>query len=81
MTDIFYFLCFPQGDRTKITVIDLQNCVDYERDEWSNVNKNTYFDHAEAIRAARDIAERYNLEYIPFESRYNRELNENLYLY
>ena len=82
--DGFYFLCFPSGDKKRVTVIDLMNCVSYERDEWSNVNDNTYYSAEEAIEAGRDIAERFGLEYEPFDSRYgnnSEEANKDGYLY
>jgi hypothetical protein len=69
--DGLFFLVFPGGDRSKITVIDLMHCVSYERNDWENVNDNTYYNRDEAIKSARDIADRYGLEYMPFESRYD----------
>ncbi len=79
--DGFYFLCFPVGDTTKITVIDLMNCVSYERDEFACVNDIDFYDKDEAITYARKLCDKYNKTYIPFDSRYgNADEVENLYL-
>jgi len=69
--DGFFFLVFPRGDRSKITVIDLMYCVSHERGDWENVNDDTYYSRDEAIKAARDIADRHRLVYMPFKSRYD----------
>lgn len=78
---VFYFLCYPRGDRTKITVVDLANCVAYERDEWLNVNDLTFQSQTEAIEYAKDLANKHGLEYMPFESRYDSSFNESSYIY
>lgn len=63
MNGIFYFLCYPRGDRTTITVIDLSYTCSYERDEWSNVNDMTFYTPEVAIEYAKDLAHRHNLKY------------------
>lgn len=77
---VSYFLAFPQGDMSKITVIDIMDIMSYERSEFANVNENTYYKLKDAIEAGRDIARRHNLTYIPFESRYYN-MKECNYLY
>ena len=74
----FCFLVFPRGDKTKVTVVDLSYSASYERDYWYNVNKKTYYSAKKAIKAARKKAKKYSLTYIMFESRYNKQLNEEL---
>jgi len=78
--DGFYFLAFHCGDRSRITVVDLMNCVGYERNEWENVNENTYNHRDEAIKAAREIAKEHGLMYVPFRSRYWND-DEKVFLY
>jgi len=75
---MIYFLCHPNGDRSQITVIDLAHAVSYERRDWANVNSDTFDTPEDAIAAGRDIATRHGLTYLPFESRYDSELNEGL---
>ncbi|WOF81461.1 hypothetical protein P5704_026555 (plasmid) [Pseudomonas sp. FeN3W] len=72
----FYFVSFKGMDRTTITVIDLDHCVSYERDEFSPVNDQNFSDHLDAIEHAKALACKYNLNYAPFVSRYRSELNE-----
>lgn len=77
-SDTFYFLAFPKGDASKITVIDLAYSVSYERGDWANVNDETYYDHKTAIEEAKAMVRALGIEYVPFESRYNSSLNESL---
>jgi len=77
---LIYFLCYPKGDRSKITVIDLHPLVSYERDDWINVNDSTFSTAEEAIKEGRKIAKKYNLTYEMFESRYNESTSEKLIL-
>ena len=76
----FYFIVHPSGDQKRITVIDLSYSVDYERSDWMAVNDDNFSCHKEAIEYARALAEKYNLKYELFESRYNSALNEHLSL-
>lgn len=75
---VFYFICYPRGDKSKIAVIDLDYCMDYERDEWSTVNKINYDVRDDAIRQARYLAKKYDLKYEMFESRYDSNMDEYL---
>ena len=77
---VSYFLAFPQGHKSKITVIDIIDIMSYERNEFANVNDNTYTTLKDAIDAGKDIARRYGLTYVPFESRYYN-MKECDYLY
>lgn len=74
--DVFYFIAYPSGDTSKVTVIDLSYAVSYEREDWATVNDKDFTEHTDAIDYCRALAEKYNLEYIPFNSRYNSEYNE-----
>jgi hypothetical protein len=76
LDDTFYFVIHPAGDRSAVKVIDLSNSVSYERSEWLAVNDRDFTDRDEAIEHARGLAKKYGLNYVPFESRYNSELNE-----
>jgi len=74
-----YFVAFVEN-RTKLTVIDLSSAVSYERNDWDVVNDEVFYDRDEAIKYARALAKKYNLEYKLFDSRYNSELSERLTL-
>ncbi len=71
-----YFLCYPMGNRNKITVIDLEDCVGYERTEWANVNDETFSSPEDAVKRGREIAKAKGLLYILFKSRYDPETSE-----
>ncbi|MDA0152261.1 hypothetical protein OH460_08105 [Vibrio sp. Makdt] len=78
--EFIYFIANQGGDKSKVTVIDLANVTVYEREQFSPVNDDNYHDLSEALGDAKAIASKYDLEYIPFESRYNSELNEKTQL-
>jgi hypothetical protein len=63
-----YILVYPRGDKTKITVVDCQYYWQYN--EYSRVTPKVYDLRDEAILEARRLAEKYQREYIMFESRY-----------
>lgn len=64
-------------DREKnLTVIDLQDCVDYERDEWNTLDDINFYTPEEAIRHAKTMANKLGKLYVPFESRYDSSTNE-----
>ncbi|MBD0788185.1 hypothetical protein HUO09_17660 [Vibrio sp. Y2-5] len=73
---VLYFIIYPNGDESKITVIDLAQSVSYQRSEWTSVNDENFHDRDEAIETAKALAVKYSLTYLPFESRYNSNLSE-----
>lgn len=77
LDDTFYFVIHPSGDRSAVKVIDLASCVSNERSEWLAVNDQDFSERDEAIEYARGLAQKYGLRYVPFESRYNKDLNES----
>ncbi|OEE38298.1 hypothetical protein A1QO_02655 [Vibrio genomosp. F10 str. ZF-129] len=74
--EYFYFISFLGGDRSKITVIDLHNGTSHQREQFSPVNDRDYRDLNEALVDAKSLAEKYNLEYVLFDSRYEKRLSE-----
>ena len=62
--------------KLEITVLDLSFNVSYQRNDWSNVNSETFNDHLSAISYAKKLAKQNGLKYIPFTSRYDSDLNE-----
>lgn len=77
MEELFYFICYPCGDRTKITVIDEQQSLHYEKHDFALVNDLEWDNVKEAIEYAKKLAEKYNLNYSPFESRYGQDEDED----
>lgn len=79
-SEFIYFVVHPYSTRQTLTVVDLQDCVSYERDEWRTVSNQDFDNHLEAIAHAKALAAKYGMRYEPFESRYNSDLNECLNL-
>jgi hypothetical protein len=81
MSEIFYFLCYPKGDKSKITVIDEQTDLHYEKYDFSLVNDLEWNNSEDAIDYAKKLAEKYHLTYEPFENRCGEPMHKNgLYL-
>lgn len=75
-SDTFYFVIFTSKARTTIKVIDLAYASSYERSEWLAANEENFDTPEDAIEHAKALAAKFNLMYVPFESRYNSELDE-----
>lgn len=76
MENIIYFIAFVGGEQSKVTVIDLAYETIYERNDFSAVNDDNYHDLDKALSDAKKLADKYDLEYVPFDSRYNKSLSE-----
>jgi hypothetical protein len=70
-----YFVVYMKN-KTVITVIDLSPSARHERDQWETVNDENFYDRNNAVGYAQKLAEKYNLGYKPFDSRYDKSLNE-----
>lgn len=68
-----YHIVYPRGDKSRLTVIDMQNSVSYELSDYSLAYKDEFLTSKEAISVARKLAEKYNLKYDLFISRYGNE--------
>ncbi len=83
--ELFYFLCHPGGDESKVEVIDMQLNLSYEKYEYALVNDIVWYDDVnEAIDYAKKLCIKYDLTYIRFESRYSNygeDKEETSYLY
>ena len=77
MNNTFYFIAYV-NNRTALTVIDLGYNVDYQMDDWDVAIPIRFNDHIGAIKVGRSVAKANDLQYVLFESRYNKELNEYL---
>ncbi|UKA04883.1 hypothetical protein [Photobacterium damselae] len=71
-----FYVIYPRGDVSEVSVIDLSvNCL-WELSDWSLVISDAFHNHKSAIFYARTFAEINSLKYDPFESRYNRSISE-----
>lgn len=73
---MIYFVCHPSGNKDQVKVIDLEDCVSYEKDDWDVIGPHEFRDRDEAIIHARRLAANQRLDYILFESRYNSQTSE-----
>ena len=80
MEEIFYFLCYPKGNKSRITVIDEQQSLHYEKHDFSLVNDLEWNNSKDAIDYAEKLAEKYNFIYEPFENRCGVPNQTGLYL-
>lgn len=74
-----YHIIYPKGDKSRLTVLELQNSTIHELSDYSLAYKDSFSTSAEAISVARKLAEKYNLKYSLFESRYGNN-SETEYL-
>lgn len=74
MSNCFYFVIRTRSGG--VTVVDLDHCVDYEREDWRTFDQRNFYKLVDAIAHARNLASYYKLVYEPFESRYDSSLNE-----
>lgn len=87
MEKLFYFICYPAGThRSSITVIDEREDFRYEKNDFALVNDLEWGNVKEAIDYTKKLAEKHKLVYMPFESRYGQDDDEevsksNGYLY
>lgn len=80
MTQLIYLIVHPRSNREQITVVDLQFDLTYQKTDWCLASQCEWQDRDEAIAVARSTALKHNLTYVLFESRYNHEENEDLYI-
>ena len=66
--ELHLLLISPYGDENSIGVID--NQFDWEINEFHTISDKQFYDLDEAIYVAKKLADKHNLRYIPFESRY-----------
>ena len=79
MPEVYYFLVYPRNNRSRITVVQLsRNGYADDKSDYEIVNDKEYEKLSEAMNSAKKIANKYNLTYEEYNSRYN---DESEYLY
>lgn len=76
--ETFFFACHPCGNKDEITVVDLAYQMSYKKHEWDCVNDKELHDAEDACKYARALAEKYGLKYIPFDSRYGDDYEDDV---
>lgn len=59
-----YFIIYPYGDRTKLSVTSLNQYMMYEKDEYAVASRGEWSDEQEAISYAKELAEKHGLEFV-----------------
>ena len=74
---IFYFVARVKTEQGMgVTVIDLSEAVDYQRNDWDAVNDFNHESLEGALAEARLFAFDNDVPYVPYESRYDESTNE-----
>ena len=58
---MMYYIVYPSGDKDKI---DVAQCHDYEKDEYSLASRNSYHDEEEAIIHAMELSKKFSKTYV-----------------
>ncbi|ELP5902259.1 hypothetical protein QTV49_004288 [Vibrio vulnificus] len=74
--ETFFFVAFPYGDKSRVTVIDLSHACGYERGDWASISEHNFNTAPAAIKYARQFAKLNDLVYEEFDSRYCSEYSE-----
>lgn len=51
-----YYIVYPRGDRSKLTVIELVDALDYEINDYAVASRNSFFEEKEAVEYAEQLA-------------------------
>lgn len=64
MNDYIYFICYPGGDRTKITVAYESMACEYEIKDYALASRNRWYDFKEANDYCKELAKNNDLIFI-----------------
>ena len=70
MDDEKYFIVYPCGDKTKLTIISLTPAMEYELNDYDVASRKSFTDQLLCRKYAIDLAKENNLEYIPQDKEY-----------
>jgi len=59
-----YFIIFPSGDRTKISVVEITNSLRYELSDYAVASRREFLDKPSSITYAIGLAREHNLTYV-----------------
>jgi hypothetical protein len=59
-----YYIVYPKGDRSKISVVEIDYHLTYELSDYAVASRNSYFSEREAITNAKNLARDNKLTYI-----------------
>jgi hypothetical protein len=59
-----YFIIFPSGDKSKLSLVRLTPPMEYEINDYSVASRKDFHDKEEAIKYAKELAESHGLHYV-----------------
>lgn len=59
-----YFIIYPYGDKTKLSVTSLNQYMYYEKDEYAVASRREWDNEEEAIVYAKQLAKEHGLQYV-----------------
>ncbi len=65
MEDWIFFICYPGGDKSKITVGYESYSCSYEIEDYSLASRERWCESSEAIVYCKELAKKHGLEYVP----------------
>jgi hypothetical protein len=67
MSGYIYFICYPRGDKSKITVAYESIACDYEIRDYALASRQRWYESKPAIEYCKQLAKEFNLTYVPFD--------------
>lgn len=65
-----YFIIYPSGDRTKLSVTSLNQYMLYEKSDYAVASRLEFDNSDEAVAYAKELAKEHALQYIGDEDNY-----------
>jgi len=59
-----FHIIFPCGDKSKISVVEIDHCISYEINDYSVASRREFHDNEEAVKYAIELATLHNLVYV-----------------
>lgn len=67
MESLYYYIVYPSGDRSKLTVVELLEACKYELSDYAVASRKEFTDKDEAVEYARKLATENDLIYYSTE--------------
>lgn len=69
-----YIIVYPASDRTRLSIVSIEECVWYELDEYKRASRHIFHSPKDVVEYARNLSLKHSL---PLDS-YDSEINELL---
>lgn len=58
-----YFIIYPSGDRSKLSIVELDDCMRYELSDYAVASRKEFYENEEAVEYAKQLAKENDLQY------------------